>query len=340
MSDIKELPSAVNLWKSYLVKYRITPRPRVACIEVSYKCNSRCVFCERWSKSKTDKRKELSESEIMQLIDDLKRIGIKHVNFSGGEPLLRKDTLAIARYAKKRNMKTMVNTNGLLINENNIQEIVDSFDRITVSIDTLKPKQYMKLRGVDGLKIALHAVDLLAQHGKGRVKMVVNSKNYKELYDYADYFIERGVEISFQPIHSEERNLLKLGDSKLAHFKDGQEYAYFLNMWHHFITKYDLKEEYYKYFPEFLQSPLHLYKTFICFAGSFDLFIDPYGNVFPCESRRDMILGNIRKTGLAQIWKNAYATRKWISGPDRDCICWWSCSAKRYIKLSKPLRIK
>ncbi len=337
MKNIAELPAVSRLWYSYLTNYKSIPKPRVACIEVSYLCNARCIFCKRWKVAPLSKNKELSTGELFHLIKSLKLLGIKHLNFSGGEPLLRKDILKAARYAKSLGISTMVNTNGLLINESNIKEIAHSFNRVTVSLDTLDEKKYSKIRGVNGLQKALHSIGLIAKYKKPRVKLVLTTSNLDEVENYLQYFMKKNVEVSMQPVHSEKSNLLELRDKKLNKFKN---YKAFKKRWMHIIKKYNLTNSYYSYFPEFLCFPASLKNKFICFAGSFDLFIDPYGNVFPCESRRDIKLGNIRNKPLSEIWKkDMQRFRKWASSNKRDCMCWWSCTAKRYLKLSIPFKV-
>ena len=333
---INEIPAVSRIWYSYLTNYKTAPKPRVACIEVSYLCNAKCIFCNRWKLAPKKASEELTTKELIHLVKDLKSLGIKHINFSGGEPLLRKDILKIADYAKSLGINTMVNTNGLLINENNIKGIARSFNRITVSIDTLNEERYKKIRGVPGLRNALHALDLIAKYKKPRVKLVLTAENLNELSSYLHYFKKKNIEVSLQPVHSEKKNLLELRDSKLKDF----DYKNFKKKWISLIKKYNLNTDYYKYFPEFLCYPNLLMNKFICFAGSFDLFIDPYGNVFPCESRRDINLGNIRKKPIKDIWsKDSVKFRRWASSKKRNCICWWSCTAKRYLRLSKPFKV-
>jgi len=333
---INEIPSVSRIWYSYLTNYKTIPKPRVACIEVSYLCNAKCIFCRRWQIAPKKAPEELTTLELMHVIKDLKKLGVKHINFSGGEPFLRKDIFKLAKFAKSLGINTMVNTNGLLINENNIKDVINSFNRITVSIDTLNEERYKRIRGVPGVKTVIHAIDLISKYKKPRVKMVLTAENLNEISPYLYYFKKKNVEISIQPVHSEKKNLLEPRNKSLNKFN----YNEFKSKWSSLIKKYGLNTDYYKYFPEFLCNPKSLMNKFICFAGSFDLFIDPYGNVFPCESRRDIKLGNIRKKPLKEIWnKDSSKFRKWASSNKRNCICWWSCTAKRYLKLSKPFKI-
>ena len=333
---INEIPAVSKLWYSYLTNYKNPPKPRVACIEVSYLCNAKCIFCKRWEMAPKKAKEELSTLELMRLIKDLKSLGIKHINFSGGEPLLRKDIFKVAKYAKSLGINTMVNTNGLLLDESNIKDAVSSFNRITVSIDTLNEEKYRQIRGVHGVGKAVHAVDLIAKYHKPRVKLVLTTENLDEVSSYMHYFKTKNVEISMQPVHSEKKNLLELRNKNLKNF----DYKNFKKKWASLMKRYGLDNDYYRYFPEFLCYPNLLMNKVICFAGSFDLFVDPYGNVFPCESRRDIKLGNIRKKSLKEIWnKDTARFRRWASSNKRDCMCWWACTAKRYLKLSKPFKV-
>ena len=58
-------------------------------IELGDSCNNNCIFCSVKNKANVN----LSTSEIKKRIQDAKMKGYKRIEFSGGEPTIRKDFL-------------------------------------------------------------------------------------------------------------------------------------------------------------------------------------------------------------------------------------------------------
>jgi radical SAM protein with 4Fe4S-binding SPASM domain len=77
-------------------------------------CNLACVHCYTSSESQRYSG-ELTTREAMSVLADLGDFGCPVVIFSGGEPLLRKDLLALAGAAIDHGIKPVLSTNGTLI---------------------------------------------------------------------------------------------------------------------------------------------------------------------------------------------------------------------------------
>lgn len=77
---------ALSAATSALVRKRV-----LNCLwELTYRCNARCTICPLWRNGGTG-GKELSTTEIRAGLALLQRHGLRAVNFTGGEPLLRED---------------------------------------------------------------------------------------------------------------------------------------------------------------------------------------------------------------------------------------------------------
>lgn len=55
-------------------------RPLVANYYLTYRCNARCHFCDIWA---LEPGKEADFSAIQTNLRDLKRLGVKYVDFTG-----------------------------------------------------------------------------------------------------------------------------------------------------------------------------------------------------------------------------------------------------------------
>lgn len=80
-------------------------------IVLGYDCNAACTYC-----TITDamRRRALSTEAVAREIDRAAAAGYREIAFTGGEPTIRKDLPALARYAKKRGFGDVkVSSNGL-----------------------------------------------------------------------------------------------------------------------------------------------------------------------------------------------------------------------------------
>lgn len=124
-------------------------RPTYGYITITALCNSRCRYCDSW---KNTVIREPDTDEWKGIIDELVRIGVVTLTFSGGEPLIRKDLFELASYARSLGLITMVVSNLSLFKESHIEKIAESFDFFGISIDRTQPEIYKEIRGVDWLE--------------------------------------------------------------------------------------------------------------------------------------------------------------------------------------------
>jgi MoaA/NifB/PqqE/SkfB family radical SAM enzyme len=124
-------------------------RPSYAYIKITSLCNSRCKYCDMW-KDKVES--EPDTDEWKGIIDELVKLGVVTLTFSGGEPFIRKDLFELASYAKSQGLITMVVTNLSLFKESQIEKIAESFDFFGISIDSTRSEIYKEIRGVDWLE--------------------------------------------------------------------------------------------------------------------------------------------------------------------------------------------
>lgn len=75
--------------------------PRELSLEVTRRCNYHCPYCYCiWHESGVPDAVELSSRDWKAIIDECARKGVRSLSFTGGEALLRRDILVLARYAR------------------------------------------------------------------------------------------------------------------------------------------------------------------------------------------------------------------------------------------------
>ena len=146
------------------------------------RCNLTCKHCYSIS-ADTDFAGELSFAEICQVMDDLKSFRVPVLILSGGEPLLRPDTLDIARRAKEMGFYVGLSSNGTLIDKAKAQEIGQvGFDYVGVSIDGIGATHDEFRRRQGGFEEALNGLKLCREQGvKVGLRFTMTEDNAREL---------------------------------------------------------------------------------------------------------------------------------------------------------------
>ena len=103
-------------------------------------CNLNCIHC--YSESTAEKHdNELSTAEGKMLIDDLSDFKVPSLLFSGGEPLMRNDIFDLIEYSTSKGLRTVLSTNGTLINEETAQRLKKaSISYVGISLDGIGEK--------------------------------------------------------------------------------------------------------------------------------------------------------------------------------------------------------
>ncbi|TAK64475.1 MAG: radical SAM protein, partial [Bacteroidetes bacterium] len=127
-------------------------------LNITIRCNADCVFCDRKGEAvikghNLKIEKEPSAEEVIRAIGDPKNYD--EIVFCGfGEPTIRFDVLKeVSRWVKEHGGKIRLNTDGHgnVINHRNIvPELVGLVDSVSISLNSIDPKQYGELMRVDG----------------------------------------------------------------------------------------------------------------------------------------------------------------------------------------------
>lgn len=161
------------------------------------KCNSKCIICDYW---KCKDIKYIPYDFILSCMSDLHLLNTKAITLTGGEPLLHPEWDVIASLFKENGMTIHMMTNGILLNS--VMDKVEQYvDTITVSMDGATPNTYKMIRGVDSFEEVKNGIRGLAKRGKNiRIRMILQKKNYKELFLMIELAKSIGATVTFQQI--------------------------------------------------------------------------------------------------------------------------------------------
>jgi MoaA/NifB/PqqE/SkfB family radical SAM enzyme len=100
-------------------------------LEPHNRCNCRCIMCDIWKRTEAQ---EITAAELERHLEDIERLGVEWVVFTGGEPLMHSDLFRLSTLLRNCRIRTTVLSTGLLL-ERNAARIVESTDEVIVSLD-------------------------------------------------------------------------------------------------------------------------------------------------------------------------------------------------------------
>ena len=291
---------------------------------ITYKCNSRCSFCDIWKKPH---KKELEPEDYKKLPF------INTINITGGEPFLRNDIVQIVKILQKKSKRIVISTNGFLTKQ--IVEQVRKMPKVgvRVSIDGIN-EIHDKLRGIKGgFNKAIKTIKLLKKNGLKDLGIGFTSseQNIGELLKA--YNLSKKLNVQFTNSIAHDSDIYFGKNKKIASNKE-----VLINELKVLRKKQLFSLNPKNWFRSYFIEGLIWYikgKAFElpCYAGKESFYLDPYGNVYPCNVL-DMKLGNIREDKLNKILGSKEINLK-------SCKkCWMVCRVGPSMKKNKLKVIK
>jgi len=160
--------------------------------ELTMGCNLRCQHCGSACQGKLDT--ELTQSEALEVAQQIIDANPSWISLSGGEPLLRKDWSSIARKITENGIEVRMVTNGTLITDSVAREMHDvGISLVSISVDGLE-KTHDAIRGNGVFKKVLKAFECLK---RADVSIGVNTtlmkENIHQIGEMYDLFLQHGV---------------------------------------------------------------------------------------------------------------------------------------------------
>ena len=181
-------------------------------VSLTDRCNFRCFYCLPHGEPPiAPKEQMLSYEEIEFVAEIFVSMGIEKIRLTGGEPMMRRDIETIIRKLaafKPRLRDLALTTNGYFLPGRAGDLKAAGLDRITISLDSLKPEVFKSITGVDVLDRVLEGIEAAKLEGLAPVKInavIVRGHNEDEVADFAAFARKHDVWmrfIEFMPLDS------------------------------------------------------------------------------------------------------------------------------------------
>ena len=158
-------------------------------ITITNRCNENCIYCHH--DGMISSKNEMTPDEIYKICEIAKKLGVKKIRISGGDPLVRKDIVEIVEKIASLNFKDIsLTTNGVLLEKYAKDLKKAGLNRVNVSLDTLNHTTYRFVTNSDYLNEAKAGIIKSVEVGLYPVKinMVVmkdiNEHEIKDMFEF------------------------------------------------------------------------------------------------------------------------------------------------------------
>ncbi len=272
-------------------------------LAITYRCNNACAHCYN---GRPRYYPELSTQEWFKILDDLWKIGIPHIVFTGGEPTLREDLPELIRHAESNGQITGINTNGRKLKDKAyLQKLVDAgLDHVQITFESHIPEIHDQMvchngawqETVEGLK---NAVESNLYVMTNTTMLTLNKAAIPETLEFLGIFGLKTIGLNAL-IYSGHGATVGTGLSE-SELQPILETAQIITNKYHQRLIWYTPTQYCNFDP--VQMGLGVKG---CTAALYNMCVEPNGDVIPCQSYYQS-LGNILTQPWDKIWNHDLA---------------------------------
>ena len=264
--------------------------PVAAHMDVTYRCNERCVHCYL----DHDDHGEMTATEIAGVLDQLAEAGVFFLTLSGGEPFMRRDFFEIVEHARRLLFNVKIKTNAVMIGVAEAKKLRDlAIDTIQISVYSHRPAVHDAITKLPhSFEKTIRAIEFLRDQGlRVTIANVLMTANLSDHYNVQKLASELRVQYTLDPTITP---MMDGSNSVLSLRVPGEE------------------------LPEIFRNPALVpnqeefcappkppsdddLEGYSCSAGHSLCYISPYGDVFPCV-QFPLPTGNVRRQKFLDIW--------------------------------------
>jgi radical SAM protein with 4Fe4S-binding SPASM domain len=268
-------------------------------IELTSKCNERCVHCYIPHENKiTDITPEL----FFSILEQCKDMGLLSLTLSGGEPMLHKNFCEFLRKCKEYDFSVNILSNLTLLNNEIITEMkANRLSSVQVSLYSMNPEIHDEITQLKGsfektknaiLKLIENDIPLqiscpTMKQNKNCYVDVINWAKSLKVRAISDYIMMAKYDHTTQNLD----NRLSLDEvGKVINDIIANDTEYQKQM-----KKADITEE----------EKRDISNDIVCGVCISSICMVANGNIYPCAGWQDYVVGNVKDTTLQEIWDNS-----------------------------------
>lgn len=266
--------------------------PVSAFLGITKECPYNCWHCSIADRDV----KGLDKEQWLKIIDNLLELGTVIIGFTGGEPASHKHLDELVKRASDGGATTILFTAGGSITEELVQRLKEAgLWGICTSLDTTDEDHYNELRGNNNaFKNALNTIQLSVKYGfytmTGAIakKSLLDEQKLLDLHSFTKKLNVDEIRIV------EPMPCGKLTSTSSDHLLNSKDKDVLINF-HKKMNRQEKKPKICAF--NHIEGP----EVFGCTGGTQHMYIDPSGNMCPCDFT-PMSFGNVVEDGVEAVW--------------------------------------
>ncbi len=266
-------------------------------IEITSKCNERCIHCYIPHENKTH---TIDNDLFYKILDQCNEMKVLHLTLSGGEPMLHKSFCDFLKKCKEYNFSVNILSNLTLLNDEILDEIrKNPLIGVQVSLYSMNPDIHDDITKKKGSfeKTKKSILKLIENNIPLQISCPILQQNkdcYIDVIRWAEkYNIHAGDDyvIIARHDHITDNLSCRLSIDEVQQIitnKISSNGEYLRKLKADAFEKKDISPD-----------------EFICSVCSSSVCITENGNVYPCAGWQGYILGNLNTTTLNEIWTSS-----------------------------------
>jgi len=266
-------------------------------IEITSKCNERCVHCYI---PHDDKVSSIEPDLFYDVLKQCKKMRLLHLTLSGGEPMLHKNFYDFLRKCKEYDFSVNVLSNLTLLDDEIIKEMkANPLLGVQVSLYSMNSNIHDEITQMKGsfvktknaiLKLIENDIPLqiscpIMKQNKDCYDEVIKWANKHKIHAGDDYVIIAKYNHTIQNLSCR----LSINEIReVINYRVANDAKYLEQMEKEADKKKDITSN-----------------DIVCSICHSSICITDNGNVYPCAGWQDYVVGNVNETSLFDIWNNS-----------------------------------
>ena len=286
------------------------PAPTILSWNLTRRCNLACGHCYLDAVQRRDAPAgELDTSEALSVMEQVAGLAPgAMVVLSGGEPLLRRDLVALVKQAAAYGLAPVIGTNGTLLSERRAAGLKDAGAAgVGISVDSAEPAFHDRLRGVPGAwRAALRGAAAARRAGMAvSLQATLFEQNRDDLAALANLAEALGaMALNFFFLVCTGRGAIRTDLAPAAYEKTLARIIELQRSRPHLLIRARCAPYQRRLLGRSPGETTESYRAWsgACLAGHSYFRITPQGHVTPCPYIPEVV-GDLRKTALREIWE-------------------------------------
>lgn len=169
-------------------------------VSLTERCNLRCRYCMPEEGIELSPRDHIcTRQELLRLIDEFIRLGVRKVRLTGGEPLVRKDAGEIIDALAERPVSLAMTTNAVLVDRHLERMKKAGLTNLNVSLDSLDADRFMMITRRTHFDKVMNNIDLLIREDFNlKINcVVIRGMNEVEIPEFVEWTRDLPISVRF-----------------------------------------------------------------------------------------------------------------------------------------------